>query len=134
MAMPADATTSTDRLVAKLRDAAAGRPVTFSAAQAAYLMGAAAQWARDVADGEPSPLSYRAGFEAGYRARVAEENAAYPPEPYDLRSSAGEDARRVHRIRSGVDVVEPRPEDFQGYGPEYVAELRERWSLPEGNE
>jgi hypothetical protein len=134
MTITADSPTATDRLVAKLQAAARGEHVTFSPAQAAYLMGASAQWARDVADGEPSPLSYRAGFEAGYRARVAEENAAYPPPPYSLVSTAREDARRVHRIRTGADVAEPREGDFQGFGVQYVKELRERWAFPDGDD
>jgi hypothetical protein len=120
----AEPETATDRLVAKLRAASMGEPVTFTAAQAVYLMGAAAQWARDVVDGEPSKLSYRAGYEAGYRARVAEENAAYPPPPYDLAPSARSNTIAVHRSRSGVDVVEPREGDFQGLGMEAVEALR----------
>lgn len=76
-------------------------------------------------ENDDTDLAWRAGYEAGYQARVNEENAAYPPTPYRLTTSAGEDARRVHRSRCGVDRVEPRPGDFPGYGPEYVQRLRE---------
>jgi hypothetical protein len=125
MTLTADNPTATDRLIDKLHDPAA----VYSSSQVAYLMGVAAQWSRDIIDGEPSPLTYRAGFAAGYRARVAEENAAYPPEPLHLTTTARQDAVAVYRSRIGVDTVVPRPEDFGGLGAEYVAELRERWAL-----
>ena len=111
---------ATDRLIAKLNDPNA----TFSRSQVAYLMGASGQWARDVVDGEPSPLSFRAGWEAGYRARVAEENAAYPPEPMSVLPPQRETTIAVYRGRAGVDVVGPREGDFQGLGDEAVERLR----------
>ncbi len=115
----------TARLVAKLNDPNA----RWTSGQVAYLMGVAAEWARDVIDGEPSPMAWRAGYDAGYQARVAEENAAYPPEPYRVVTSAGQDAVRVYRARESVDAPGPREGDFQGLGLDYVLKLRERWAM-----
>jgi hypothetical protein len=113
--------TPTQRLVDKLSDPRA----TYTSAQMAYLMGVAAQWARDVVDGEPSKLSYRAGFHAGYQARVQEENADYPPPPLDLLPDQRSVTRQVYRSRCGADQVGPREGDFPGYGDEYVQRLRD---------
>lgn len=112
------------RLAAALADAGH----LFTAEQVAYLMATASRWGRESVEGEPSPLTYAAGLADGYRARVAEENAAYPPEPHQVTSSAGADAVRVYRRQAGVDVVEPRLDDFHGLGSDYVAELRQRWA------
>lgn len=49
---------------------------TFTRAQMADVI------ARALASGEPDEVTWRAGYEAGYWARVAEENAAYPGEPH----------------------------------------------------
>lgn len=65
--------TPVQRMMAALADPAA----TFTPDQVAYLMATAARWAREAVEGEPSPLSYAAGFDAGYKARVAEENDQY---------------------------------------------------------
>jgi hypothetical protein len=74
--------------------------------------------------GDDADLAWRAGYEAGYWARVAEENATYPPKPWDLVPRAGEEAIRVYRKRVGVDAVGPRPGDFPGLGQEAVEALR----------
>ncbi len=102
----------TARLIAKLADPDA----VFTSGQVAYLMGTSGRWAREAIEGEPSPLSFEAGRLAGYRERVAEENAAYPPAPHHVTTSAGEDAIRVHRSRMGVNVSGPREGDYTG-GP-----------------
>lgn len=94
---------------------------TFDRAQVADLI------SRALACSEPAELIWAAAWEAGYWARVAEENAAYPPERLRLVSSAGEDAIRVHRAREGVDVVEPREGDFQGIGVDAVRAMRGGW-------
>lgn len=70
-----DPEVATERLVAKLNNPRA----VFTRDQVAFLLGTSARWAREVAEEEPSDLSYRAGYDAGYRARVDEENASYPP-------------------------------------------------------
>ena len=107
-----DETTAVDRLVAALGDPS----YRFTPDQVVFLMAESARWAREAIEGEPSPLTYAAGVADGYWQRVAEENAAYPPEPYRLTTTARQDAVAVYRKRSGVDVVEPRPGDFPGRG------------------
>ncbi len=104
--------TPAERLIAKLTDPNA----TFTSGQVAYLMATSGRWARESIEGEPSKLSFEAGRQAGYRERVAEENAAYPPTPHHVTTSAGEDAIRVHRSRMGVDAPGPREGDYTG-GP-----------------
>jgi hypothetical protein len=106
----------------------------FTQAEVAFLRSAAQAYGYELRrreEREPDPLSYRAGLEAGYRQRVAEENGEYPPEPVRLVTTAGQDAVMVHRKRVGVDVVAPRESDFAGLGDAYVAELRQRWALDE---
>lgn len=105
-----DGAEATSRLVAKLNNPRA----VFNREQLAFLMAESARWARESIEEVPSELSWRAGFEAGYWARVAEENDAYPPQPYGVMTSAGRDAVEVHRIRVGIDQRYVRPEDFQG--------------------
>jgi hypothetical protein len=83
-----------DRLQAALTDP----DRTYTPEQVAYLMAAAARWAREDRDGEPDPLSYAAGHADGYRQRVAEENAGYPPPPYGVAETVQvADARRGRR-------------------------------------
>ena len=53
----------------------------FTAAQVADLMATAGRWGREAVEDEPSELSWRAGFEAGYRERVDEENRGHPASP-----------------------------------------------------
>ena len=54
---------------------------------------------------DDSDLVWRAAYEAGYRARVAEENALYPPPKHNL----------LYRETVPVDTA-PRPDDYRG-GP-----------------
>ncbi len=83
-----------DRLQAALTDP----DRMYTPDQVAYLMAAAARWAREDRDGEPDPLSYAAGLQDGYRQRVAEENAGYPPPPYGaVELDRVGDARRRRR-------------------------------------
>lgn len=97
----------------------------FTRDQVAYLMGTAARWAREAVEEEPSPLSWRAGYQSGYQARIAEENAAYPQSRVEVSGTIRDDARRVHRVRCGVDRPGPRDGDFPGRGDSYVKKLRE---------
>jgi hypothetical protein len=93
------------RMIDALRDPTS----TFTADQVAWLMATAARWAREAVEEEPSPLSYAAGFDAGYRARVDEENAAYPPAPIwtaqDRQFIDQVDYRRTCDYQAGLDRV-----------------------------
>lgn len=102
---PHDATAA---LIAKLKNPRA----LFNREQVAFLMSTAGRWGREQAEWD-SP-AYRAGFEAGYRARVAEENASYPPARHSVVTSAGGDAIRAYRARMRVDERYTRPNDFPG--------------------
>lgn len=55
----------------------------FTPAEVAWLMSVAGRWGREIVAAEQAadPLSWRAGYLAGYRKRVAEENGDYPPPP-----------------------------------------------------
>lgn len=97
---------ATARLVAALSDP----DYVFNRDQLVHIMAAAMRW------GEIDALSYEHGREAGYQQRVAEENAAYPPEPMRVVTTAAQDAVLVHRSRTGVDSGLPRENDYMG-GP-----------------
>jgi hypothetical protein len=101
----------------------------FDLAQVRFFMAAAEAYGyerRRREERTPSRLSYLAGFETGYRQRVTEENAAYPPEPMRLVTTHAQDAVRVHRERVGVDVVAPREGDWPG-GDADTAMARYGW-------
>lgn len=102
--------TPADRLIAKLGDPDA----TWTTSQVAFLLATDRRWVAEALAVDPPELSFAAGHAAGYRDRVAEENAAYPPSPFRVVTSAGEDAIRVHRSREGVDAPGPREGDYQG--------------------
>lgn len=108
MTTAADTETPLDRLIAALADPGH----LFTAEQVAFLMGTAARWAREAVEDEPSPESYAAGFEAGYRSRVDEENAAYPPPPIFV---AGEWVRAAERVaaRRAADTRRRRRSDHR---------------------
>jgi hypothetical protein len=90
-------TTGWDRLAAALTDP----DHLFTPDQVAYLMATAGRWAQEAAGVESPEMTYAAGYQAGYRARCAEENAAYPPPPILVISdSAG------HKV--WMDQVEHR--------------------------
>lgn len=78
---------------------------TFTPDQLSWYMGEAARWA------------YEAGFDEGYRARVAEENAAYPPAPTLVISDS--DGHKVwmdqvdYRRRCDAEALRPRRTDFR---------------------
>lgn len=98
------------RIAAALTDPAA----VFTAAQVADLMATAARWGRESVEGEPSPDSYQAGYTAGYRARMADENAAYPPPPIHFGGVWIDQAD--HRRRAHEDALRRRRGDYRG-GP-----------------
>jgi hypothetical protein len=91
----------------------------FTHAEASFILSAAEAYGRSHSG---SQAMYRAGWDAGYLARVAEENAAYPPEPYGIVTTPREDMRLKRRREA--DVVAPREEDFAGLGIEAVERLR----------
>lgn len=104
--------TPTDRLI----DALSDPNRLFTPAEVAYLMSTAGRWGHDARadESEPDPLSAAAGWDAGYRARVAEENAAYPPVPVFV---AGQWADRAdYRAACDAAASVPRTEDYLG-GP-----------------
>jgi hypothetical protein len=74
---------------------------TYTGEQLAWFMGEAARWVRESA------------FDEGYRARVAEENAAYPPERMDVYSGGGWIDRVDYRRRCDAEARQPRPGDFR---------------------
>lgn len=96
-------------VVAALRD-----QESFDRAQLAWLMAEAFRWGRESAENEPAPGTYRAGFEAGYNARVAEENGCYPP-PKVLVLGRWYD-QAVERAKADAAAWLPRPGDFKGVG------------------
>ena len=74
-------------------------------------------WIISMALGSDDPdMLWRAGYEAGYWARVADENAAYPPEPLNVTESESVAAVQVYRRRAGVDRRYHRRGDHPG-GP-----------------
>jgi hypothetical protein len=113
MTITAD-TTDADR-AERIAAALADPDHLFTSAQVADLMATAARWGRESADWE-SP-GWRAGFDAGYRARVAEENQAYPPPPVfsmgqwwdqaENRRRCDRDARRRWRTDHRGGPVKP---------------------------
>jgi hypothetical protein len=109
MTITADAT-PIDRLQAALADP----DHLFTREQVAYLMGEAARWAREAVEGEPSELSWRSGYEAGYRARVAEENAEYPPPPVSIGGRWVDQV--TYRRQCDADGRRRRRGDYRG-GP-----------------
>jgi hypothetical protein len=102
------------RMMAALQDPTS----TFTSDQVAYLMATAARWAREAVEVEPSPLAYAAGFDAGYRARVTEENDEYANQM--LIFNAGEHVtaleRKKLRDRSDAVALISRTSDHPG-GP-----------------
>ena len=112
--MTNDNSTATLRLVEALADP----DRLFDRDQVAFLMGLAGRWGYEAAEAEmgAQPMSWAAGLAQGYRMRCAEENAAYPPRPYRLTTTPGQDAVAVHRRRERVDERYERPDDYQG-GP-----------------
>lgn len=75
-------TDSTGSAYARLVEALNDPDRLYDRAQLAFFMASAVRWGYELRtdeEREPDGLSYAAGFDAGYRQRVAEENAAYPP-------------------------------------------------------
>lgn len=67
-------------------------------------------------ENDDTDMAWRAGWLRGYWDRVAEENAAYPPERMRVVTSAAQDAIIVHRARMLVDSPAARENDYTG-GP-----------------
>lgn len=102
--------TSHDRLIAALNDP----NHLFTADQVAYLMATSGRWATEAPHGES--LAYRAAFEAGYQARIAEENEQWPPAP--VWSATDGKLVEQARYRKEADKIASQPciGDYQG-GP-----------------
>ncbi len=90
----------------------------FTLEQVQFFMAAAQAYGyrRAAEDQAPGRLSFEHGRQVGYRERVAEEEASYPPVPWRLVSSYRQDAREVHRARSRVDERYEREGDWPGGG------------------
>lgn len=107
---------ATERMIAALADPDA----VFTRDQVAYLMSTTARWAREAVEEEPSELTYRAGFEAGYRDRCSEENDDFRKQNETLYFNAGEHTtaleRKKLRDRFDATALVPRAHDHVG-GP-----------------
>ncbi len=79
---------------------------TFTRAQVAWLMSEAMRWGYEARDEEDR------GFWAGYNARVAEENAAYPPPKVFTLGRWFDQA--TERQKADAAARLPRPGDFKG--------------------
>lgn len=111
---PEVAESPTDRLLRILNDPSE-EPVTLTRTQLAWLMSTAGRWARETPHVET--LSYQAGYDAGYRARVAEENAAYPPKPIFNAAGTQRWINQVdYRRHCDEQARTPRTNDYTG-GP-----------------
>lgn len=106
-----------DDPIARLMEALADPDYLFTRAQVAFLMATAARWAREDRDREPGPETYEAGRRDGYRQRVAEENAAYPPPPIAGWDGVLKMIDQVdYRRRCDAEARRRRPGDYRG-GP-----------------
>jgi hypothetical protein len=119
-------TLATERMLAALQDP----DFLFNRDQVLHLI------SLTLGDDDPA-FHYRAGFEAGYWARVAEENRAYPPAPHGLvqlvsalgakkaaREAAAAD--RGSEFKGGpVEVWEPGEEELQQLEKKYGREVVE---------
>jgi hypothetical protein len=82
---------------------------TFDRTQVAWLMAQAFRCGYELRDEEDR------GFQAGYNARVAEENAAYPPAAYFIAKEHFYDLDRMaYREECDAPARLPRPGDFRG--------------------
>ncbi len=101
----------------------------FESGQLAYWMSVAMRWGYEnrAAEDAPDALSYRAGWDAGYRAALAEMEHGYPPPPYQIidgirvggdqkAARAEADADRTQRYAGGAvavwDADRPDPDDL----------------------
>ena len=93
---------------------------SFTREQVAWLMNEAMRWGYELRDEEDR------GFHAGYLARVAEENATYPPADVLIRHRdivVGVN-QRTYRAECDAAARLPRPGDFKGRGQAAVDALR----------
>jgi hypothetical protein len=112
----------------RMLEAWADPDASFTREQVAYFMSLAL-------GSDDLDAQYKAGYEAGYWARVAEENGSYPPPPHGVAGPISHAAEvAAYRERVGVDRCEPRPGDFQGLGDEAVAALRTGDTAPYASE
>lgn len=90
----------------------------FTSDQVAFMMATAARWAREAVEDEPSPLTYAAGYQAGYRARVNEENDKYRNQAlyFDAGETITAYQRRQLRSRLDAEATVPHVTDHPG-GP-----------------
>lgn len=123
-------TDSTGPAYARMVEALRDPHRLYDGAQLAFFMAAAMRWGYELRTEEeqaPDALSYWAGHDAGYRQRVAEENAAYPPvkvfsaanlrDLADVRDArAAADASREQRYAGGPvpdwGASRPDPDDL----------------------
>jgi hypothetical protein len=104
----ADAPSAQDRLVAALSNP----DYLFDRDQVAFLMSLARRWSAEAVEDEASPESFAAGHRAGYLARVAEENAAWPPEPVHILGRWIDQV--AHRRAADAAARERREGDYLG--------------------
>lgn len=98
---------SSGNATARMVDALTDPDRLFEPVQLAFFMAAAMRWGYELRTDEeaPDPLSWRAGYDAGYRARVAEENAAYPPPPvFSAEAVASADRILTARFDAAADM------------------------------
>lgn len=113
--MTADLSTQSaaDRLVAALAIPGA----TFTGEQLVWFIAQDRRWMRG---SDPDPLSYAAGYQAGYRARLAEENEEYRQATEAHRTHGGEAIRWMDKVdarrRADADARRRRLGDHAG-GP-----------------
>jgi hypothetical protein len=82
---------------------------TFDRAQVAWLMSEAMRWGYELRDAEDC------GWLAGYNARVAEENQAWPPPKVFLLGRWYDQATERAKADSAARLL--RPTDFKGITP-----------------
>jgi hypothetical protein len=106
----------TERLIAALADPDA----RFTGDQVAWFIAADRRWRAEAEHGEPDPMTYAAGFQDGYRARVDEENEEYRRSAEAQRRQVGETVRWMETVdarrRADRDGRRRRRGDHRG-GP-----------------
>jgi len=113
-----DLTADVDRIapaVQRLVDALNDPAYLFNRDQLLHIIANVARWSREAVEDEPSELSWRAGYEVGYRARCDEENEAYRAAVLAPVFVSGE-LFATADCQAARGPVEPRRDDYRG-GP-----------------